>query len=174
MPNYKITGKLYYKKKIMNKILIITCNTDTSATKVLKWINYLDSSVDVIRLNTDELFDKYTIRQNGIDNPMLFSCNDIRFATNEISVVWSWKWFQSVHLTAKDIDLSVNEINSIKSNLRNEQNVFSQYFMYNLKTYHCDFLNYFSLYEINKLEQLQVANQIGLKIPYTFIIYTFR
>jgi len=153
----------------MSKILIITSNTDTSATRVIKWINYLDSSVEIIRLNTDELFDKYTIRQNGMNNPIFFSYNDVHFATNEISVVWLWKWVQSVHLTTKDIDLSVNEIPSIKSNLKNELNVFSQYFIYHLKTYHCDFLNYFSINEINKLEQLQIANQIGLKTPHTFI-----
>jgi len=74
--------------KTKKKILILTINNDKSSSEVIKWIYYLDKSVDIVRLNTEELFENYYIRQERIDATIFFSNNNIEFSTDEISVAW--------------------------------------------------------------------------------------
>jgi hypothetical protein len=116
----------------MKKILILTGNDDTSSTNVIRWLHYLDNSVTVIRLNTDELFESYTIKQEGINTPIFLTNRNTRFSTDQISITWSWKWFQSANLLKNGaINLSDTVINKINGNIKKEQNIFFHYFLNN-------------------------------------------
>lgn len=152
-----------------SKILILTGKSDLSSTNVMKWIHYLDNSVNIIRLNTDDLFENYSIRQEGIATPIFFSNKNADFSTDKISIVWSWKWFQPKNLTKEEISLPIHLINKIDKSIQLERNAFFQYFLHNLNYHGCMWLNRFATSEINKLEQLQAADLIGLKTPYTFL-----
>lgn len=153
----------------MKKILILTGDNDLSSTNVMKWLYHLDKSVAVIRVNTEELFEKYNIKQEKIDSPIFFFKEDMQFSTDSVSVMWSWKLVQSNNFIKQKMGLSPTIVNRINSNIKDEQNAFFQYLLYNLDSYGCSWLNRFSVQELNKLEQLHIANKIGLKTPPTFL-----
>lgn len=153
----------------MKKILIITGNNDQTASEVIKWIYFFDKTAQIIRLNTDLLFEKYGIQQKSIESPIYFSTDEETFSTDEISVVWFWKWFRKNKFINDKLRLPLNVKYAINDNIKAEENVFMQYFANNLDSFGCTWLNKLSINELNKLEQLQIANKIGLKIPNTFL-----
>lgn len=153
----------------MKRILILTTDNDTNITDIMKWLYYLDKTVNVIRLNIDELFDNYHIEQVNINAPINLTNSNICFGTNEISVVWPWKLFRKQKIVNNSSFPSPKVTHQINSNSYEEERVFLEHFAHSLSTYGSIFINPFRLKDINKLEQLYIANKIGLKIPNTIL-----
>jgi len=73
-----------------NKILLLSNDSDGSTSKVIRWLNYLDSSIDVIRLHLSDLANAHIYLK---DISYSFQVGTpFNFDTNEISVVWTKKY----------------------------------------------------------------------------------
>ena len=64
----------------MNKILILSNDNDYSTTKVIRWMNYIDNSIEVIRF---DILDIENLNQIGISSYMQIN-NSLSFYTNDI------------------------------------------------------------------------------------------
>ena len=156
-------------KNSNNKILILSIEDDISTTNVMRWINYLDSSIEVIRMHSSNLSDS-DIEMRGISCPVVVKMEHAIFSTNDISVVWMRKW-NGVRLFENVADELVNSnMNFISNNIHEEFSDFFDFFIYkieqNNKTYWFN-KPYYSA--PNKLKQLFIAQAIGLKTPYSIL-----
>ena len=156
----------------MNKILILSNDNDNSTTKVIRWLNYIDNSIDVVRLHTSDLANAH-IYQGNISYPIQIG-NPFNFKTNEINVVWTRK-FSPLNVSDIIIDkyISDNDQQNIIQNLKNEWNIFLDYFYFKIEQSNSYWLNKPCYSTPNKLQQLFIANKIGFNTPIS-ILSTYR
>lgn len=154
-------------KNIMNKknkILLLSNDSDSSTSKVIRWLNYLDNSIDVIRLHLSDLANAH-IYQKDIMCPLQIG-TPFTFDTNEVSVVWTRK-YSILNIDGIIIDKSIsdNDKKDIIQNLKNEWDTFLDYFYFQIEQNNSYWLNKPCYSAPNKLQQLYVANQIGFNTP---------
>lgn len=152
-----------------NNILILSNDDDISTTNVIRWIYILDDSINVIRLSPSELYN-CQVNINNINSSLLICCNNKKIDTSTISVVWTRKWdlyppISMVH----DSKLNIESALTINQNLRNEFFAFYSFFINKIDENNVFWLNHPKFKNINKLEQLLVAQTFGFKIPNTYL-----
>ena len=152
-----------------NKIIILSIEDDISTTNVMRWINYLDSSIDVMRIHPSDFYES-EIEMRGIMNPITIKMKRATISTEKISVVWMRKWGMIKFLDNITDKLILNNLSRINANLYEEYCGFFDFFIYkieqNKKTF---WFNKPCFNSPNKLKQLFIAEQLGLKTPYSIL-----
>lgn len=132
-------------------ILIVTETIDETTNLTLKWLNYYKQEFAVI---TNPVYVSFT----GLENFVIKLKNkDIKL--NDIDFVW----FRRQRIRLKLID-NLQNVDTLKKyhyvTLRYLENHLNQLIVKNIKTLGCPFK-----LDLNKLEILNIAKEIGFKIP---------
>jgi ATP-GRASP peptide maturase of grasp-with-spasm system len=148
-------------------ILIITEAKDVSTNKVINWLNFY--KVPFVRLNdtTQIIIEEMVILNNSVDfsftvNTEFYSNKLIKFS--DIKGVW----YRRGYLKLKTFPIRDKNINILAKKLNSTENVTLVKLIWRLfKTK--PHINNFEDNHSNKLENLIIANSVGINIPYTFI-----
>lgn len=141
-------------------ILIISKIIDYSTQDVINWLEY--RAIEYIRLNKE---DKVNLSYIGDDVIFRFASNS--FKLSQISSVWFRRGYINDNLLSDKEYMNTNYSDFITF-LELEEEHLKQYLYFQLsKKKH---LNTFSTNYINKLIVSDVAKDIGLKIPKTYLI----
>ncbi|MDD2191065.1 MAG: grasp-with-spasm system ATP-grasp peptide maturase [Bacteroidales bacterium] len=150
----------------MNKILILSNDNDYSTTKVIRWMNYIDNSIEVIRF---DILDIENLNQIGISSYMQIN-NSLSFYTNDICVVWTRKLSDLIiDDTIIDANMLTENKNNIVKNLKEEFDTIIEFLYFQIERSNSYWLNKPKYNYPNKLEQLYIAKQLGFNTPNTII-----
>jgi ATP-GRASP peptide maturase of grasp-with-spasm system len=154
----------------MKTVLILSSEDDHSTDNVIKWINYFDRHVHVIRLHPVDIYQYSNLVSTDIEAPLVLELsNQRRISTKDISVIWYRKWHVALSNPQKK-DKSFDNVLSVNSNLINEFNAFFHFFLYKIEQNNTVYwLNRINTVSPNKLKQLLIAKKNGLNIPHTFL-----
>jgi len=150
-------------------ILILSKNNETSTNLVIKWICFLDPSVKIVRLNSDDddLKDIFISEENII----LSTSGNKLVNLKEVSSIWYRRGFISKFVKFNDLSFIKNRQfkEALFDYLSIENNYLFKtiYNFYKRKTH----INKISDSYISKVEMLKIAKEVGLKIP-SYIITT--
>jgi len=152
-----------------NKIVIFSVEDDVSTTKVMRWMNYLDSSINIVRLHPSDFYES-EIEMIGILNPITIKMKRTMLSTDKISVVWMRKWGKIKFLDNVSDKLILNNLSQISANLHEEFCGFFDFLIFKIEqNKNTLWLNKPSFNSPNKLKQLLIADQLGLKTPFTIL-----
>ena len=142
-------------------ILIVTDNKDESACRVIDWLNYYKASYITLCPN-----DKLTIKEVDESGEVIFYIDKKQYSTQNISSTW----YRRGHIILSNPQLEGNNnIEFLLQKLVEEENeVMREYF--SKKIFSKPSLSSFATSEVNKLEVLYRAKEIGITIPFAKII----
>ena len=134
-------------------ILILSEQNDLSTTQVIEWLDFFNKKW--FRINRNE---QLKLKYLGVD--IEIQCQEEKFKLSEITSVW----YRRGLLNTKFSKLEIKEIDSF---LQKEDSTLTEYLYYKLsKIHHLDTIkNAF----INKLIVSEIASEIGLLTPKTYI-----
>ena len=160
------------KKRI---ILILSIEDDPSTTKVLRWLHYLDKSVRVVRLHPEDLAGA-SFALTDIHSPLIIQTKGIELCTSDIAVVWTRKWN---NIPNADKYFRNNNLLKVKydiiQNLKDEFSAFFRFFLYKISdNNNVCWIDAPRTVVSNKLQQLLVAQKLGLIIPETYIGTSYK
>lgn len=153
----------------MKTILILSKPDDISTSNVMKWIHYLDSNIQIIRLDSSSL---YNCKVDNIDlgSDLIVKIDSKIIDAEEINVVWTRKWGTAPKFNfLKQKSYLERKLNyDVIQNLQEEFEVFFQFFIYKLSQNKLLYWLNKPLYIYpNKLIQLILAKECGLCVPYS-------
>ena len=149
----------------MKKILILTHADDFSANSVIEWLRYYNAPF--IRWNTEDDFD-FECVLNGEQCSIIVMCNGIPYDLMNIGAVW----FRRGYVNLPKAFLNLNDFESevayfIVRHLQREKESI-QNFIYS-RLMEKPHINCPEKYDVNKLDILIFAKELGLIIPNTII-----
>jgi ATP-GRASP peptide maturase of grasp-with-spasm system len=158
----------------MKKILILSIEDDVSTTNVIRWITHIDNTIDVVRMHPSDFLED-DINMKGIISPIYVKMKQATVSTENISVVWMRKWAPIKFIDNNDDEFILNNLSRISSNLQEEYTAFFDFFIYKIEQNEKTFwLNKPCFCSPNKLKQLFIAEQLGLKTPYSILSTTIK
>jgi len=107
-----------------SSLLILSTPSDISTTNVMRWINYLDNSIPIIRLHSEDLYNA-SINQTGIEGNLIIQIDNKEILINEIGVAWARKWENPPLLQSQQEEKIKPVISALNANVLEEFNVFS-------------------------------------------------
>lgn len=155
----------------MKTILILSVENDISTSNVIRWLDYLNPNIHVIRFHPTDLIEG-NIYLDLKKNHISININNRSLSNKEapVGVVWSRKWNSNVvKLNISDFTLRQN-LSLFEKNLNQELNDLFNYFIHLLEQNpNIKWLNKPSLVTPNKLIQLRIAQECGLVTPDSYI-----
>jgi glutathione synthase/RimK-type ligase-like ATP-grasp enzyme len=152
-------------------ILIISISTDTSTNLVCHYLNQ-NKNVNFLRINLEDLFFLKSIKFNKDNDPAIEIIHkNALINLNDIDIIW----YRNGHFFQEFI----NKISTINKPLSEELINFhiEEIEVLNTFIFNClekkRIIGSFTYGTINKLQILDIANHIGLKIPQTIITTEF-
>lgn len=154
----------------MKQLLILSVEDDVSTDNVMRWINYLEPNVDVIRLHPNDIYNNCELKSTSIEEPIILNLNyGKRLNTEKINVIWYRKWFTKLPYPHENKN-NLYQLLQINRNLEEEFNIFFDFLIYKIENKKSIYwLNKRDYVFPNKLKQLLLAKEIGLKVPHTFL-----
>ncbi len=150
----------------MPKTLILTNANDYSSTTVIKWLLYLKKNFT--RINNGEVLEiqNVTITDNGIDFKLSHLTKAIDL--NQYKSYWYRRGNFRIHPMPQFMhrDAALNK--AINQQLDRERKAIIDFLHQKLESR--KHINSALRAEVNKLQTLTIANEIGLKIPNTYLL----
>jgi hypothetical protein len=154
-------------------VLIISEEIDQPTSKVIEWIESF--GVKWIRINFVDFFrvNKSTVSFDS-NNVFEFYFKNERIKLDSITGVWfrrtpKFKLFEDFIVNKANAETEVLELaNKIWDFIAAEDLEFFNYFLYKLSC-HPNIIGHPFINNLNKLEQLEQANKLGIKIPNTIV-----
>ncbi|CAL2077859.1 grasp-with-spasm system ATP-grasp peptide maturase [Tenacibaculum sp. 190524A05c] len=152
--------------------LIFSIKGDFTTTLVCKWLNFLHKPY--LRINGDSN-DTQFLELNTFDNTIIFQKNNKIYDLNSANGVWyrkaglGFKHFKA-NYGIKDKEILLEDGNELKNIVKEENRTLIKFIHKKLEKKKSVGKQYNA--NLNKLEVLELAKEIGLKTPKTFIATT--
>lgn len=149
-------------------LLILSQEFDVTAMKVTQWLkHYKIPFLNIEDSKSLDILDLISINNNEIDIQFTYQKN--KYSFDDFSFVWNRRGrftFSRPKTDNIQENLGIKN-NSFYNHIANEGETLKDYIAYKLsQKFHIDDSRFYS---VNKLVVLDIANQIGLKTPNTYI-----
>lgn len=154
----------------MKYILILTHADDFSANNVIEWLRYYNAPF--IRWNTEDDFD-FECRINSEQTSIIVLCNGIPYDLENIGAVWFRRGYINLpKALINSTEMDLDAVFYIERHLFREKESIHNYIYWELMEK--PHINCPHKYDINKLQVLNCAKEIGLCIPNTIITHSLE
>lgn len=154
-------------------VLIVSHEDDRSSKLVGDWISYSNQKYYLIKASDKVEIISYSFNDGNVD--FSFRHDGKIFNIRHFKAIWFRRgWFKFIYHHLHDLELSfeIEEIDKIETYIKEELKTFQEH-IYNTFAFRENVFGNVNKYNLNKLDVLTIAKNIGLNVP-SFCITTSK